>query len=384
MTAWGRVLVGHIALFLCFGCGLKEVLGPSDSVGRQLQLDKKWVRDTLIQQQPGYRRQNRMTPLMVDQLVIQGNAADAISAYYRHSGHRVWQLPVDQGVEGGADSFDNQIYFVTNAGYVYAHDVLQNKRVWSYPIKFEGLARPFATKDMVYVLSGNNVLHAIDRKTGLQKWLYNRPESTPISVRGGSRPSVEGSTIYVGFSDGYLVALNRQSGQVRWERRLNNDRRFQDIDSSPVIDGNRLYVSSFDDALYCINRETGEVIWRADGGGVSTVTIDGDRIYYSTSQGQVIALDKSSGKRIWTYELARGYATKPSVYKGLIVVGESQGGLRLLDSQSGQSLKSYQTGLGVVSDPLVDVKTGDVFVVSQDANLYAFRISWRSKRQSWP
>ena len=122
-------------------------------------------------------------------------------------------------------------------GLLYAVRVDDGRVLWTYPLKAEGLAKPRVVNGTVYVLGGNNVMHALNARSGKLLWVYNRREAGTLSIRGGSQPAVSGDLVLVGFSDGAMVALNKSSGALMWETSLNRNKRFRDVDASPVIDG---------------------------------------------------------------------------------------------------------------------------------------------------
>jgi outer membrane protein assembly factor BamB len=79
--------------------------------------------------------------------------------------------------------------------------------------------------------------------------------------------------------------------------------------------------------------------------------------------------------------LKEGIATGASMLKGLVVFGESQGALQILDAASGKQISSFSPGRGILSPPTVDEKTGMVYFISNEANLYALRVGWSNKAQ---
>lgn len=344
--------------------------------GRQFEVKTAWVRSTLAEQNLGFRKVNRMTPLLVGDLVIQGNGLDGISAYDRDSGHFKWRTSITNGVEASATRIRDRIFFGGSDGSFYSASASTGEVQWSFPTKAENLSEPLLNDGVVYFLAGNNVLYALDAATGRQVWLYSRQDTSQISVRGGSQPLFNNGVLYVGFSDGSLVALNAATGNVQWELQLNRNKRFRDVDAHPVLVDGQIFVGGYDDKLYCISAAKGEILWRVDGGTDSAVTIQGDRLYYSTSAGEVWALSKSNGTKLWAYKLKEGIPTQVRMFKGVLVFGESQGSLRFLDANTGAVLGSFEPGRGILATPQVDESHNRVYFVSGEANLYAIDAGW--------
>lgn len=343
---------------------------------RHYQVKTAWIRQTTVQDNLGFRKINRMSPLMVGDLVIQGNGLDGIVAYNKETGKEKWRLKIPNGVEPSAASVKDRLFVGASDGMFYSIEASTGLVQWSFPTKSENLAAPLLDNGVLYFLAGNNVFYALDAASGRQLWLYSRQDTSQFSIRGGSQAVLNNGVLYVGFSDGALVALKADSGAVIWDQQLNRSKRFRDIDATPVLDNGMIYVAGYDDKLYCISAEKGEVLWRVESGGYSGVTLVGDKLIYPTSNGEVLALKKANGDKVWSYKIADGIATQVQLYKGALVFGESQGHLRFLDLNSGAELGSFEPGRGILSTPQVDEKNNRVYFISGEANLYAIDAGW--------
>ncbi|MNS59041.1 Outer membrane protein assembly factor BamB precursor [compost metagenome] len=344
---------------------------------RVFVVNKVWVRQTTEKDNLGFRKINRMTPLIVGDLVLQGNGMDGIGAFDRESGQLKWKLPVTNGVEPSATVIRDRVFFGASDGLFYSIAASSGQVEWTFPTKTENLSEPLLDEGVVYFQTGNNVFYALDAATGRQIWLYSRQDTSQFSIRGGSRPALRNGTLYVGFSDGSLVALNAKSGAVVWELQLNRNKRFRDIDATPVVDGDNIYIAGYDDKLYCVSADKGEVLWRVDGGGYSAVTVVGDRILYPTTSGEVLALKKSNGEKLWSFPVKDGIPTQVKILKGIAVFGESQGRLQFVDINTGKLLGGMEPGRGILSAPQIEEKSNRVYFISGEANLYSIEASWQ-------
>lgn len=367
-------------LFIASGCASFDFSSRSP---REFSLKRDWARNTLSEEYHGYRRMHRMEPILTENLVIQGNAIDGVKAYNRQTGHEIWAVGIQNGVEGGGQLVEGRLYLPSSDGQFYCLEAETGLTLWTTPIRAEGLGQPLVHGGKVYFLAGNNVLQALDSQTGKVVWTYNRQEASQLSIRGGSQPNVDGDTLYVGFSDGYLVALDKNNGSLKWEALINRNKRFKDVDAFPVIHKNRILIASYDGGLYSLDKETGNVLWSRDEGGYSSVSIEGDRVYYGSSQNQVVALDFDSGKEIWTFPV-KGLPTQPRFYKGLILVGDSAGPVHALDARTGQKVSEFHPGRGVTSALSIDEDQGEAYFISTDANLFALKLEWIENSERWP
>jgi outer membrane protein assembly factor BamB len=276
---------------------------------RKFVIEESWVRSTTAKEFIGYRRMNRMAPLIYKNMLIQSNSIDGIVSYNRVTGNEFWRLNLRNGVEGGAVIAEERLYFGASNGNFYCVDPANGKVLWSFATHVETLAAPTVEKSIVYFETATGVVYALDAITGKQLWLYNRGTTQSLTVRASTQPVIDGENLLVGFSDGFLVSLRKRDGILVWDKKLAFTGRFKDVDSTPVLDDNRLYVSSFDGALYCLKRENGEVIWQHDEGGYTAAVILQDRLFYATTNGLIQALDKVSGKVLWSHPVKKGIAT---------------------------------------------------------------------------
>lgn len=386
MLRFTAVSIGFVALFVSMtGCStfqssVSETLGPTRQ-NREFVLENTWSRSTLKNEFFGFRRLNRMTPLILDTMVIQANAIDGIVAYDRASGSQLWRVDVENGVEGGAVASGDKLYFGSSDGQFYCVSLQNGKTVWSFPVRAETLAAPTIEGSVVYFQSGADVVYALDAVSGKQLWFYNRQVTTQLSIRATTRPVVSGENVYVGFSDGFIVALKKRDGSLGWERKIGKGNRFRDVDATPVIDGDSLYVASFDGSLNSLNTASGAVNWTVEQGAYVPVTIgkdaNSDRLYYSTAGGEVLTLDKRSGKLLSSIKLKNGIATQVALYRGLMLYGESEGSLVVASAENGEVVSRFAPGVGIVATPAVSEATGEAYVASVGANLYAFKMGYK-------
>ncbi len=346
--------------------------------------EKSWARQTTATPYYGYRINHIARPIVFEDLVIQGNEIDGVTAYNKKSGHRIWHRELSGGVTADIGLKNGILFIGAGDGFFYALDAKTGVSRWTFPIRSEGIGAPLVTDDAVYFLTGTNSAYALNLETGTQIWFYNRQDSNSLTVRGASQPSEYHGRIYFGFSDGFLVALDKTKGTMIWEKQLSTGQRFRDVDAKPVIDNGRVYVSNYDGQLFCVNADNGQTVWTHDEGGFLPVTISGDTLYYSTSTRKIQALDKNSGKIIWSQDLLNTVATQPILYRGLLVFGEWAGRLRALDARTGDPVTAFITGRGVTSSITVDPALDRLYVMTIDANLFSLRLRHKMPVERWP
>lgn len=358
------------------GCSSLEQWQSGIGKKRVFETRELWARRTTAVDTVGFRKISRMKPLLYKDFVIQANGQDGVMAFDKLTGQEKWRLAITNGAEPSATIINDSLFLGASDGQFYSINAQTGKVIWTFPTRIETLSEPLLADGVIYVLTGNNSLYALDAATGKQLWFYSRQDPSSLSIRGGSKPALRNGTLYVGFSDGYMVALLASNGALKWEKQLSRNKKFRDLDTDPLIEGDYLYALGYDDQAYCLRVATGEQVWKSEFGGYGSILLSGDRIYFAASIGQFVALNKETGSKVWSFPLKEGIATSASLYKGLIVFGESQGSLRILDAVSGRQISSFNPGKGILAPPVVDEAQNTVYFISNEANLYSLKIGW--------
>lgn len=376
-----------ISGFFLSGCTtLRDRLATQGA--RELVLEPTFVRATPEKESFTYRKLNRMTPLLTDHEVIQGNAVDGIVVYNRASGSEIWRMSIENGVEGGVELSGDNLFFGGGDGFLRSVKKKDGTVNWSVPMRAELLAPPTLENSMLFAQTGADVIYGLEAGTGKLLWTYNRQVTGNLSVRATTRPVIVGDILLAGFSDGYIVALRKRDGVIQWERKLGRGNRFRDVDSTATINGNRAYFASYDGQLVSLKIDSGEVIWQADLGGYLPVTVgtgsQSDRLYFATVDGRIVELDEATGKQLREIKIKSGIATQPILSKNLLIFGESDGALRIYDVQTFKPLAQYQTGDGLLATPALDRARGEIWFISSAANLYSMKLSYRRVAERFP
>lgn len=339
-----------------------------------------WAQDALAKANVGFRKINRMSPILYRDQIVVGNAVDGLVSYDVQTKNEVWRLDIPQGIEASGTQIRDRLFVGSNNGRLYSINLANGTIVWSFDTKSEVVAEPLLHDGVIYFLSGGQSVFALDAVNGKQLWTYNRQDTSNLmTIRGGSKPSISNGIAYVGFSDGALVAMNAKTGTPQWEITLNRNSRFKDIDSSPVVDGDFLYVNSYDDQLYCVSKDKGEIIWKSPYGGSSTPLLFYDKIATTSSYGDLAVLSKKDGSVVWKTKTTDGIFVDPGLMKGLIVTGESQGKLLFFDSLTGEVKGSFEPGRGVFSKPAISGDKTIVYFISGEGNVYGVKAQFDTK-----
>lgn len=94
---------------------------------------------------------------------------------------------------------------------------------WIHPMPYQPLeTTPLVVDGMMFV-SGPNMVHALDARTGRDVWRYTRPRSAAGTVSGDAAiganrgVAISGDRVFLTTDNAHLVCLHRLTGALLWE-----------------------------------------------------------------------------------------------------------------------------------------------------------------------
>jgi len=153
---------------------------------------------------------------------------------------------------------------VEDLGVAWTYELSTSRGVEATPIVVDGV---------MYVTSAWSVVHALDARTGAEKWVYDPAVDRAVGVKAccdvvNRGVAVYDGRVYVGVIDGRLEALDAATGDVVWSTVTVDQSKPYTITGAPrVFDGKVLignggaelgvrgYLSAYDAA-------TGDLVWR--------------------------------------------------------------------------------------------------------------------------
>lgn len=338
--------------------------------------ERSWSRDTVNNKYMGYSHPAMITPIVTKDIIVTGNGVDKVAAFARKNGHLLWTKQVKNGTEGLY--FDNEkgVFFGGNDGRFYSVDLLTGNLDWNYPLNSESTAPPTVQGKYVFHMAMNGTLYAIEKDTGRVLWIKTKTLKSNLTIRGTAQPIFSDGKVYAGHSDGVFTAYNAADGAILWERQLSDKNKFNDIDARPVVTNECILVATYAEALFCLDKQSGATRWVLnEGGSARPISVSDREVYYASENG-VIIVDIASGK------VKKNHKNKPGVgiptgaipYKSWLLVGYSEGPLVLMDKESGEWVDTFYPGRGVSATPAFDPQAQEVYLVSNQANIYKLKI----------
>lgn len=257
--------------------------------------------------------------------------------------------------------YEHLLLLGTSSGELYAMRKHTFEDVWVYRSKSEFVVPPVVAGGIVYAITQNDVLTALDVQTGKFLWEAKEMYTGTMAIRRHAQPVIVGEKLFQGYMNGMLVAYNRFSGEELWRSHLGKGSRFDDVNATPVYKDGVLFVSSFDNGLYAINADNGRVVWFTAMKSVSGGLVWQDELLVTSSEGGFYALNQRSGVIDWYFDLhtlyrkqKEGAFSRPQFYLDRYVVfTTSESGLYVLDPLNRELVTRLAPGLGVSAEPTV-------------------------------
>ena len=202
-----------------------------------------------------------------DKLFV-GTENGVVIALDAQSGEPVWETAV-KGEILAAGSIDNgTLVLNTGSGTMFALDTDSGEQLWQHesdvpPLSLRGISSPVASNGGAIVGTASGKLQVNILDSGLPAWEATIGTPTGATeleriVDVDTTPLVYAGMVYVVSYNGTLAAVELRSGRVVWKREYGS---FRNV----TMDGNRLFVTDVNSNVYGLDRRNGVELWSQGG-----------------------------------------------------------------------------------------------------------------------
>tara|TARA_B100000686_G_C16782784_1_gene973089 strand:+ start:388 stop:1689 length:1302 start_codon:yes stop_codon:yes gene_type:complete len=289
-------------------------------------------------------------------------------------------------IRGGLSYFNNKIIFVDGYGQVMAIDSNSGDTIWQKSFPFPILSAPLIYRGLVYFISADNRLFAVDFETGETAWSFQTIVESKKSIYTASPVAFE-NIIIAPFSNGELIAFRYDDGSPLWSDLASkvsiiSNFDIKDISANPVISFNNIYTLSTNGKFLSINLITGNRNWVVDISGRNTPIISGKQIYLIDDDAKLICLNKDTGEIYWITQLDKYKAGESfknlNLWLGPYALNDNLylisyfGELLKINPMDGKILKTDNLGInGIMVEPIL--LTDQFYIMDINSNVYKFR-----------
>ncbi|MEO6117628.1 MAG: outer membrane protein assembly factor BamB, partial [Methylotenera sp.] len=303
---------------------------PADPPEPLTELKETAVTKVLWSAKVGTSEDFEFTPVIEAGYAYAASAEGEVVKLDVTNGAQAWRVKTGEKISGGVGVGGSLVLVGTQAGAVYAYDIL-GKLQWKSKLSSEVLSAPKYFDGTVIVRTGDSRIYGINANDGSRKWVYDR-SSPSLTLRSSAGVVVDSGAVYAGFAGGKLVAVRADNGKVLWEASVAQPKgvteieRIADITSLPVVDGPLVYAVAYQGRIAAVDRLTGRVVWNRDISSLTGLNVEDGRIFVSHALGSVYALDYTTGKTFWRQAALKNRRLSAPVPMGsLVAVGDIEG-----------------------------------------------------------
>jgi outer membrane protein assembly factor BamB len=303
----------------------------------------------------------------------------------------LWRAPAGEGYSGIAVSQGRAftMYGEGNDEVTVGLDAANGKEIWRFRadgkyINDQGngpRSTPTVDGDLVFTLSGNGTLHALNAKDGKKVWEHNLTKEFAgrIPTWGiSTSPLVEGELLIVdvgGKAEHSVVAFNKSSGSLAWKSQTD-----QPGYSAPIavtVNGVRQVLVFTGTALVSLSPANGKLFWRYPWvteffvNAATPVFIPNDKIFISSGYGKGAALlqmqaanGRVTAAPVWLSRAMKNHFSSSVFHEGHLY-GFDDAIFKCLDANTGGEkwkARGFQKGSLILAD-------GHLIVLGEHGNL---------------
>lgn len=326
----------------------------------------------------------KQQPVISNNIIYSAGNNGYISAINAESGDFLWKLEYSTLPFSSALAANNDAIFIgTNQAQVVKLDKNTGKLIWEQTVPSSVMAAPIATSNYVFVKTIDDGITTLNANNGKPVWNQQQPQPS-LTLRDAGNPLLAGNNLYVGFASGAIINFAPSNGTIKWNKQITaaqgktDVERMVDIDATPIIENSTMYIAAYQTQITAINLSTQAETWHYSVSNYSDLAIDNNNIYITDATGNVIALDKFTGTVQWKQEgLQYRYLTAPLSLdeNNLIAIGDAEGYLHLLNKKDGSFAGRVRVDSDGISATPMLASNGFVIVLSNDGDLYAYKIN---------
>jgi eukaryotic-like serine/threonine-protein kinase len=220
---------------------------------------------------------------------------------------------------------NKSLYIGSQDHYLYDINIVDGKLKWKYLSDGQINSSPAVYQNKVYFLTEAGTVYALNADTNDKIWNKNIGDG-PYDY---SSPSIYDSNVFIASSTGYVYSLKTSNGATNWSKYIING----NSDGPIAISDGKIFLGthSVDLTLVALDINTGEPNWQyispyggfvnSNGAAVADGDGDGrlelyfavyDYVYYT---GWVVCLDEASGEYKWSTNIGPTNST-PAIHNG--------------------------------------------------------------------
>jgi len=332
------------------------------------------------------------SPIIVNEKIYSLGSDSKVKSYDLKTKRKLWQKDMSVKKEkkkegfGGGISYENGIIFVTNGfGNVIALDANSGEEIWKINIRIPIRSAPIAFDNIVYVISHDNQVFALNSLNGEVLWNH-RGILESASVLSSNSVSIDGGLVFVPYSSGEIYAIRTLNGSVAWTDSLSRTgsstslSEINSITARPVTDNGRMISISHAGRMISVDISSGERLWTLDISGTETPWVSGDWVFVLSTNSELVGVSRNAGKIKWVTQLEQYINEEkredPIRWSGPVMISDklfvisSHGVAAFISPQTGEIIETNKIpGSFFIAPVIVD---GVIYLLNDSGDLIIY------------
>jgi len=366
-------LIGSLA-FTFIGCsGSARVRKPAEltPVTNQFEMLPVWTTNV------GSSEKFNFHPAVAGDGVYAASHNGTVTKVDLATGKKMWEASVPERLAIGPGTDGSITVVVGIKGTVYAFDD-SGKSIWKVNIASEVLSEPVVSGGVVVVRALDNRFLGLDAKTGVRKWIYQRPQAA-LSLRVGyGMLPLNNEVVVTGFSGGRFGMIAIANGGLIWETPISFPKgfseieRLNDVTSKPSLEGDTVCAVSYQGRIGCGQVRTGNLIWYKDFSSYTGTSQSAELVFSANEKSQIFAFTTKDGTPVWENTKLTFRDVGESLAVGRVVLmGDAEGYVHTFTQAKGDYISRFRHDSSPISAAPIAVG-GLILIQSQGGKLAAY------------
>jgi eukaryotic-like serine/threonine-protein kinase len=222
----------------------------------------------------------RSSPTIAEGHIFIGSDDSRLHAINASFGRGAWKTEVDGPVRSTPLANGERVFFGCESGDCYSID-LTGEIKWKFHAKRAVTSSPCEANGLLYFGSVDNLLYAVDIKSGWSVWRFRTGHSIISS------PAFAQGLVIFGSADGRIYGVDGRSSKERWHFETEGQ-----VTANPLIHQGMVLCGSVDGHMYCLELLTGKLRWKflTEGPITGGATVCDDMLVFGSTDHKVYAL----------------------------------------------------------------------------------------------
>lgn len=263
---------------------------------------------------------------------------------------------------------DGVLYVGDYEGRLHAIKADTGEKVWVYTPKKETLIGPISLtageriisgvaidSNLIFFGLGSRNVEAVSRETGQLIWTFKTNHgvwATPLYIPANPDDKNSVAVLYVVSLDHHLYAINPETGKELWRKDLGGA-----IPGTPAYDPvrNRLYVGTFLSEMVAVDLSSHQIIarFKTDNWVWGGPALENDILYFGDLNGNLyaVSITNEGFKQVWKVQVSRKpIPSTPLLAGDFVIVGSKDAHVYALNKADGLNRWSKKTKSSALSD----------------------------------